>query len=82
MLASSDSLITRLRAIAADATNSGYGTVTDAGLEFTVARQRVRGELEPFEAFVARVQAYRKPGDVLTWQLVDREYTLCRVTRR
>ena len=76
-LASSDSLIARLRSIAADATNSGYGTVTDeGGLEFTVARQRVRGELEPFETFVARVQQYRQPGDVLTWQLVDREYTL------
>jgi hypothetical protein len=42
----------------------------------------VRGALEPFEAFVARVQQYRQPGDVLTWQLVDREYTLCRITRR
>lgn len=78
-----DSLIARLKAIASDTTNSGYGTVsTDAQtLDFTVSRIRTNGVLEPFETFVQRVETYRQPGDVLTWQMADREYVLCRITR-
>ncbi|MDQ2995441.1 MAG: hypothetical protein M3R61_00070 [Chloroflexota bacterium] len=78
-----DSLMTRLKAIASDATNSGYGTVsTDAQtLDFTIARLKHGGALESFESFVQRVETYRQPGDVLTWQMADREYVLCRITR-
>lgn len=76
-----DSLIERLRAIAR--ATSGFGTVSGDGavVEFTVSRRREKGQLEPFEAFVARVESYRQPGDVLVWKMAEGEYTLCTITR-
>lgn len=75
-----DAIIARLKVLAAG--TSGFGTVSDAGVEFTIARRRKGADLEPLADFVARVQAFHQDGDTVVWQMSDGEYTLARITRR
>ena len=77
-----DTIVARLRQLAAN--TSGFGAVSEhtGEVEFTVSRIRKGGALEDFETFVRRVDSYRQVGDVVVWQMADGEYTLARISRR